>query len=157
MSVAETGTAAEHSIYDTVSYADDEAEAAHDDDRMFDPETVLNAGASWSDHLGWDGQADELRDLAATPVEERGEEWDQAYNQMMRTVQMIGGAVIGIAVVTIVVNEVLTTGAVANSSGPFSGVIGSLETTGVAAMSLLVIGLLVAAASKLMGFFGGGF
>jgi len=76
---------------------------------------------------------------------------------MMRTVQMIGGAVIGIAIVTIVVNEVLTTSAVNNSTGPFGGVINSLETTGVAAMSLLVVGLLVAAASKLMSFFGGGF
>ena len=86
-----------------------------------------------------------------------GDEFDSRYSQMMRTVQMIGGAVIGIAIVTIVVNEVLTTSAVNNSSGPFGGVISSLETTGVAAMSLLVVGLLVAAASKLMSFFGGGF
>jgi len=76
---------------------------------------------------------------------------------VMRTVQMIGGAVVGIAVIAIVVNELLTTDAVANSSGPFDGVIDSLGTTGVAAMSLLVIGLLVAAASRIMDFFGGGF
>lgn len=89
--------------------------------------------------------------------DEDDEEFDSRMDQMMRTVQMIGGAVIGIAIVTIVVNEVLTTNAVNNSTGPFGGVINSLETTGVAAMSLLVVGLLVAAASKLMSFFGGGF
>ena len=76
---------------------------------------------------------------------------------VMRTVQMIGGAVVGIAVIVIVVNELLTTDAVANTTGPFDGVIDSLGTTGVAAMSLLVIGLLVAAASRILDFFGGGF
>lgn len=76
---------------------------------------------------------------------------------IMREVQMIGGAVITIAVIVIVVNEVLTVDAVANSTGPFSGVIDSIETTGVAAMTLLVVGLLVAAAAALMNFFRGGF
>jgi len=76
---------------------------------------------------------------------------------VMRTVQMIGGAVVGIAVITIVVNQLLTTSIVANTTGPFDGVITSLENTGVAAMTLLVVGLLVAAASRLMDFFGGGF
>lgn len=76
---------------------------------------------------------------------------------IMDSVRMIGGAVIGIAVITIVVNEVLTTSAINNSTGPFSGVVTSLETTGVSAMTLLVVGLLVAAASQLMRFFRGGF
>jgi len=84
---------------------------------------------------------------------------DNADDQMdvMRTVQMIGGAVIGIAVITIVVNQLLTTDIVANTTGPFDGVIDSLSSTGVAAMTLLVVGLLVAAASRLLDFFGGGF
>jgi len=97
------------------------------------------------------------KEVGDAALESDSDEYDSEYSQMMRTVQMIGGAVIGIAIVTIVVNEVLTTSAVNNSSGPFGGVISSLETTGVAAMSLLVVGLLVAAASKLMSFFGGGF
>lgn len=85
--------------------------------------------------------------------------WDAKLDQMsiMNTVQMIGSAVIAIAVITIVVNQVLTTGAVQNTSGPFDPIIDRLGTTGVAAMSLLVIGLLVAAASQLMGFMRGGF
>lgn len=129
---------------------------AQDDDNSvvdFSTEKLLRAKRAWEMQLGWEEQAQETQEL----LDAGEEQWDQRYNQMMRTVQMIGGAVIGIAVVTIVVNEVLTTSAVNNSTGPFSGVISSLETTGVAAMSLLVIGLLVAAASKLMGFFGGGF
>lgn len=75
-----------------------------------------------------------------------------AHSEMgvMDAVKMVGGAVIGIAVVTLVVNEVLTVDSINNSTGPFSGVIDSLETTGVAAMTLLVIGLLVVAASFIM-------
>lgn len=112
---------------------------------------IARAKLHWEEELGWDDQAEDTRDALIS------DDFDDQYNQMMRTVQMIGGAVIGIAVVVIVVNSVLTTDVVANTSGPFDGVIGSLETTGVAAMSLLVVGLLVAAASKLMSFFGGGF
>lgn len=75
-----------------------------------------------------------------------------AHSEMsvMDAVKMVGGAVIGIAVVTLVVNEVLTVDSINNSTGPFSGVIDSLETTGVAAMTLLVIGLLVVSASFIM-------
>jgi len=76
---------------------------------------------------------------------------------MMSAVRMIGGAVITIAIVVVVVNEVLTTDAVSTSNGPFAGVITSLESTGVAAMTLLVVGLLVAAASVLLGLFGSRF
>lgn len=96
---------------------------------------------------------------AADDIETSAELWEDEMDDMsiMKTVQMIGGAVIGIAVITIVVNQVLTTNAVTNTSGPFDGVIDSLGTTGVSAMTLLVIGLLVAAASQLMSFFRGGF
>jgi len=76
---------------------------------------------------------------------------------VMRAIQAIGGGVIAIAIVVVVVNAVMTTEAVNNSSGPFQGVIDSLNTTGVSAMVLLVIGLLVGAASRLMGMFSSGF
>jgi hypothetical protein len=76
---------------------------------------------------------------------------------IMQAVRMIGGAVVGIAVIVLVVNQVLTIGAIENSTGPFSGVIDSLESTGVAAMVLLVVGLVVVAAQQIMGFMGGGF
>jgi len=115
------------------------------------------AGAVWSAFSTAKRDIKAGKEVGDAALDSESDEYDSEYSQMMRTVQMIGGAVIGIAIVTIVVNEVLTTSAVNNSSGPFGGVISSLETTGVAAMSLLVVGLLVAAASKLMSFFGGGF
>lgn len=73
---------------------------------------------------------------------------------IMQAVRMIGGAVVGIAVIVLVVNEVLTISAVENSTGPFGGVIDSLESTGVAAMTLLVVGLVVVAAQQIIGFMG---
>lgn len=77
--------------------------------------------------------------------------------QIMRAVRTVGGAMIGIAVLVVVLNEVFELDAVANSSGEFGGVIDSLTSVGGAALGLLVIGLLVLAANRVMGFFGGGF
>ena len=85
------------------------------------------------------------------------EEAEEQTLPVMQAVRMIGGAVVGIAVIVLVVNEVLTIGAVSNSTGPFEGVIVSLETTGVAAMTLLVVGLVVVAAQQIMSYMGGGF
>ena len=87
------------------------------------------------------------------------EEYDAdgfAQADIMGVVRVIGGAMIGIGVLVIVLNEIFSLSQIENSSGPFADVISSLETTGVAALSLLVIGLLVAAANRVMGFFGGG-
>jgi len=75
---------------------------------------------------------------------------------IMKTVRVIGGAMIGIAVLVVVLNEVFSLDAIANSNGNFSGVIDSLESTGAAALGLLVIGLLVLGANRVMQFFGGG-
>jgi len=63
---------------------------------------------------------------------------------------------IGIAILVVVLNEVFSLDAIANGTGSFAGVIDSLESTGAAALGLLVIGLLVLAANQVMGFFGGG-
>jgi hypothetical protein len=76
--------------------------------------------------------------------------------QIMRVVRTLGGAMIGIAILVVVLNEVFSLDQIANSSGTFSGVIDSLSSTGSAALGLLVIGLLVLAANQVMGFFGGG-
>lgn len=73
---------------------------------------------------------------------------------LIRAIQVIGGAAILIGIIVTVVNEVYTTEAVNNSSGPFSPVVGDVETTGVAAMGLTVVGMIVVAAQSLMG--GGG-
>lgn len=73
---------------------------------------------------------------------------------IMGSVKMIGSGVIGLAVITLVVNQVLTINAINNSSGPFTGVIDSINTTGESAMTLLVVGLLVAAAAFIMSVMG---
>jgi len=75
---------------------------------------------------------------------------------MMQTVRVLGGSMIGIAILVVVLNEVFSLESINASTGPFSGVIDSLETTGGAALGLLVIGLLVLGANRVMGFFGGG-
>lgn len=75
---------------------------------------------------------------------------------IMGVVRVIGGAMIGIAVLVVVLNEIFSIESISNTTGPFGGVVDSLESTGVAALSLLVVGLLVAAANRVMGFFGGG-
>lgn len=84
-------------------------------------------------------------------LDERTERLD-----MMQTVRVIGGAMIGIAILVVVLNEVFSLDSINNSTGSFSGVIDSLESTGGAALGLLVIGLLVLGANRVMNFFGGG-
>jgi len=74
---------------------------------------------------------------------------------IMGAVRLIGGALIGISVLVVVLSEVFSLDQIQNASGSFGGIIDSLESTGVAALSLLVIGLLVVAANRVMGFFGG--
>jgi hypothetical protein len=74
----------------------------------------------------------------------------------MGTVRVIGGAMIGIAVLVVVLNEVFALNSVSNSTGPFSEVITQLENIGGAALGLIVIGLLVAGANRVMAFFGNG-
>jgi len=75
---------------------------------------------------------------------------------VMQTVRILGGAMIGISVLVVVLNQVFALDSISNSTGTFSGVIDSLQNTGSAALGLLVIGLLVLAANRVMGFFGGG-
>lgn len=76
---------------------------------------------------------------------------------IMDAVRMIGGALIMILVIALVLTEVY--GAInISSSSPFYEIVTALESTGVSAMVLLVVGLLVIAASQLMAYFdfGGG-
>jgi len=104
------------------------------------------AGAAPSNVLG---QAELLEDEQTA---------DLAAAHMMGAVRAIGSALIGIAVLVVVLIEVFTLDVIANTSSddPFGGIIDSLESTGAAALGLLVIGLLVLAANRVMGFFGGG-
>jgi hydrogenase-4 membrane subunit HyfE len=73
---------------------------------------------------------------------------------IIRETRLIGGAMIVMLLVAVVLNEVFS--AVDVGSGPFSGVGTDLETTGVAAIGLLVVGLIIVAANAIMQRFGGG-
>lgn len=96
------------------------------------------------------------RQIGNAKLDEFEDEWSEA--SIMQQVRLIAGAMIGISVLVIVLNEVFSLSQVSNSSGPFSGVIDSLQSTGGAALGLLVVGLLVVAANAVMSFFGrGGF
>ena len=75
---------------------------------------------------------------------------------IMRVVRVMGSAMIGIAILVVVLNEVFALDSISDTNGSFSGIVDSLETTGAAALGLLVIGLLVLAANRVMGFFGNG-
>jgi hypothetical protein len=80
---------------------------------------------------------------------------------IMNEVRMIGGAMIGIAVLVVVLNEIFALDTISTiladpQNETFGGVLTSLENTGAAALGLVVIGLLVLAANRVMTFFGGG-
>jgi len=74
---------------------------------------------------------------------------------VMNEIRMIGGALVAIVIIALVLTEVYD--AVEVEEGPFEEIVTSAETTGVAAITLLVVGLLVLAASVIMRFMGGGF
>jgi len=89
-------------------------------------------------------------------VDDLNRRTDLSEANIMSTVRVIGGAMIGISVLVVVLNEVFSLDAISNSSGPFSGVIDQLTGIGGAALGLLVIGILVLGANRVMGFFGSG-
>lgn len=88
---------------------------------------------------------------------ERAENSQQSAAHMMRTVRVVGSALIGIAVLVVVLNEVFSLEAIAGTEGEFSDVTDQLTSIGGAALGLMVIGILVLAANRVMGFFGSGF
>jgi len=87
-------------------------------------------------------------------ADEIADEYSEA--NIMDVVRLIGGAMIGIAVLVVILNQIFQLDSIANSSGPFSGITEQLTTIGVSAITLLVVGLLVVAANRIMGFFGRG-
>ena len=73
----------------------------------------------------------------------------------MNEIRMIGGALVMVVIIALVLTEVYE--AVDVGEGPFAGIVDQAETIGVAAITLLIVGLLVLAASVIMRFMGGGF
>jgi len=106
--------------------------------------SAMQAAQSWADDV--DAQTTGLRNRLETDLEDR--------LGLVRTARLIGGAMVTILLIAVVLNEVFQ--AVSVGSGPFSEIGNDLETTGVAAVSLLVVGLIVVAANRLMNIFGSG-
>lgn len=71
--------------------------------------------------------------------------------------ERIAGGVMAIAIVAIVLNELFTLSLVNNTTGPFSGLINSVENVGTAALTLVVLGFLAAAGGAVLTMFRGGF
>lgn len=131
---------------------------------------TLDAGAAAADETGEQSTIDAAKDtaqevddqfslafgLGANLAEKKAREAGFSHAAIMNTVRVIGGGMIGLAVLVVVLNEVFSLNSVNSSSGPFSSVIDSLETTGAAALGLIVIGFLVLGANRVMGFFGSG-
>ena len=93
------------------------------------------------------------RDQASLIADKRG---------VMNEIQMVGGALVAVVIIALVLTEVYNsvdfeTDADGNYTGPFGEIVATAETTGVAAITLLVVGLLVLAASVIMRYMGGGF
>ena len=75
---------------------------------------------------------------------------------IMSEVRMIGGALVAVVIIALVLTEVY--GAVEiDDTSAFYGIVEAAETTGVAAITLLVVGLLVLSASVIMRFMGASF
>jgi len=81
----------------------------------------------------------------------------ERYGAMGSMVERVAGIVISLAVVTLVLNQLFTLSIIQNTSGPFSGLIDSVENIGSAALTLLVLGALAAAAGVVLRMFRGGF
>ena len=75
---------------------------------------------------------------------------------VMNEIRMVGGALVAVVIIALVLTEVYNSVEI-DSESPFHEIVESAETTGVAAITLLIVGLLVLAASVIMRFMGGGF
>jgi len=80
----------------------------------------------------------------------------QEQRGVMNEVRMIGGALVAVVIVALVLTEVYNAVSIPETS-PFHGIVDAAESTGVAAITLLVVGLLVLSAGVIMRFMGSGF
>jgi hypothetical protein len=72
-------------------------------------------------------------------------------------VERIAGGVMAVAIVAIVLNELFTLQIVNNTSGPFSGLMDTVESVGTGAITLVVLGFLAAAGGMAISMFRSGF
>jgi len=100
-------------------------------------------------------------EITSAPAYQRGQNWFSAasakFNQQGGMTERIAGGVMAIAIVAIVLNELFSLSLVNNTTGPFSGLIDSVENVGTAALTLVVLGFLAAAGGAVLTMFRGGF
>lgn len=68
------------------------------------------------------------------------------------TAKRVGKGLVTIGLIVVVLNEVFSINAINNSTGPFAGVIGTVESLGTAALTILAVGFIILAGAVAMGF-----
>jgi len=71
--------------------------------------------------------------------------------------ERIAGGIIAVTVVAIVLNQLFTLSIVNTTTGPFSGLLQTVESVGTGALTLVVLGFLAAAGGAAIAMFRGGF
>jgi len=111
--------------------------------------------------IGQDSDVQTLTDSAhfqtGAQLGEQSVERAATWYQQGGMTERIAGGVMAIAIVAIVLNELFTLQLVNNTTGPFSGLIDSVENVGTAALTLVVLGFLAAAGGAVLTMFRGGF
>lgn len=69
-----------------------------------------------------------------------------------QTAKRVGKGLVTIGLIVVVLNEVFSINAINNSSGPFSGVVSTVESLGIAALTILAVGFIILAGAVAMGF-----
>lgn len=86
-----------------------------------------------------------------------GQQKFDEFRQRGGMTERIAGGVMAIAIVAIVLNELFTLQIVNNTTGPFSGLMDTVESVGTGALTLVVLGFLAAAGGAAISMFRGGF
>ena len=108
------------------------------------------------DEVGMAVSSQHALEVGASTVSKAQHKTGLSHAAIMGVIRLIGGGMIGVAVLVVVLNEVFSLEQIADTEGEFSSVTESLTGIGGAALGLLVIGFLVIAANQVMGFFGSG-
>jgi len=95
--------------------------------------------------------------LSETTGYQFGQQQYHEFRQRGGMTERIAGGVMAIAIVAIVLNELFTLQIVNNTSGPFSGLMDTVESVGTGALTLVVLGFLAAAGGAAISMFRGGF
>lgn len=87
----------------------------------------------------------------------KGQQWVANFRQSGGMVERIAGGVMAVAVVAIVLNQLFSLSIVNQTSGPFSGLLDTVESVGTGAITLVVLGFLAAAGGAAISMFRGGY